>query len=45
MKIYGGNKMRVFREVWEGIAPEDDPIDPEKRRDTVNELRKKFQSR
>ena len=44
-KIYGGNKMRVYREVWEGVAPEDDPTDPEKRRKTVNQLRQKWQSR
>ena len=44
-KIYGGNKMRVYREVWEGIAPEDDPLDPKKRREYINELRGKFQSR
>ena len=44
-KIYGGNKMRVYREVWEGIAPEDDPADPEKRREVINQLRQKFQSR
>jgi membrane dipeptidase len=44
-KIYGGNKMRVFRQVWEGIAPDEDPVDPEKRLETINELRKKFQSR
>ena len=44
-KIYGGNKMRVYREVWEGIAPEDDPMDPDERRRMVNELRKTYQSR
>ena len=31
-KIYGGNKMRVYREVWEGIPPEDDPVAPAARR-------------
>lgn len=44
-KIYGGNKMRVYREVWEGIAPEDEKLDPKKRRDRIDELRRKFQSR
>ena len=44
-KIYGGNKMRVYREVWEGIAPEDDPMDPKNRRRMVNELRQKYQLR
>ena len=44
-KIYGGNKMRVYREVWEGIAPEDDPMNPEERRQMVEDLRKQFQPR
>jgi len=44
-KIYGGNKMRVYREVWEGIAPEGDPIDPRERRQIVEDLRKQFYPR
>ena len=44
-KIYGGNKMRVYRQVWEGIAPGDEKLDPQKRREAVEELRRKFQSR
>lgn len=44
-KIYGGNKMRVYRQVWEGIAPDDDPTDPERRREVINQLRQKWQSR
>ena len=44
-KIYGGNKMRVYRQVWEGVAPGDEPIDPEKRREAINELRERYQSR
>ena len=44
-KIYGGNKMRVYRQVWEGIAPKDDPISPEERRKVVEDLRKKFPAR
>lgn len=44
-KIYGGNKMRVYREVWEGIAPEDDPTDPKRRSDVIDQLRQKWQSR
>ena len=44
-KIYGGNKMRVYREVWEGIAPEDEQLDPKKRREHIDELRRKYQSR
>lgn len=44
-KLYGGNKIRVYREVWEGVASEEDPIDPKMRSDYIKELRKKFQSR
>ena len=41
-KIYGGNKMRVFREVWEGFAPENDPVSQEERERFVKEQRQKF---
>ena len=44
-KIYGGNKMRVYREVWEGVALEDETIDPAERLELINELRAKWQSR
>jgi len=44
-KIYGGNKLRVFREVWEGIAPEDDLLSPEDRRETIDDLRRVYMSR
>ena len=44
-KIYGGNKLRVYREVWEGIAPEVDPLSPADRSETINELRRIYQSR
>ncbi len=44
-KIYGGNKMRVYREVWEGVPPENEPIDPTKRREVIDELRAKWLSR
>jgi len=44
-KIYGGNKMRVFRQVWEGIAPPEDPLDPAERREKINELRNRIQGR
>ena len=37
-----GNKMRVYREVWEGIPPEADPIDPQERAEFINQLRKKW---
>ncbi len=41
-KIYGRNKMRVYREVWEGFAPEDDPVSQEERARFVDENRMKF---
>jgi len=44
-KIYGGNKMRVYREVWEGFAPENDPVSQEERARFVNEQRQKFLQR
>ena len=44
-KIYGGNKMRVYREVWEGIAPEDDPVSRAERDEYLDEVRGKFLSR
>ena len=44
-KIYGGNKMRVFREVWEGFAPEDDPVSKEERQKFIKEQRAKFYQR
>jgi membrane dipeptidase len=43
--IYGRNKMRVYREVWEGFAPENDPVDAGMRYDLINEMRNRFQSR
>jgi len=44
-KIYGGNKLRVYREVWEGIAPENDPLSPEARRGAVDKMRQQYLSR
>ena len=41
-KIYGGNKMRVYREVWEGFAPEEDPVSREERDRFIDEQRNKF---
>lgn len=41
-KIYAGNKMRVYREVWEGFSPEEDPVDPDERAKYVDEMRRKF---
>jgi hypothetical protein len=34
--------MRVYREVWEGFAPENDPVSQEERARFVDENRKKF---
>lgn len=45
VKIYGGNKMRVYRQVWEGVTPKDEPIDVRERRKIINQLRDKIQSR
>lgn len=44
-KVYAENKMRVYREVWEGIAPENDPVDSEYRKRFINEQREKFNQR
>jgi membrane dipeptidase len=44
-KIYGGNKMRVYREVWEGFSPEDDPVSKEERQKFIDEQRAKFMQR
>ena len=44
-KIYGRNKMRVYREVWERIAPEEDPLDPDERYQVISELQQKWQAR
>lgn len=41
-KIYGGNKMRVYREVWEGFSPENDPVNKEERDQFIEEQRAKF---
>jgi len=41
-KIYSVNKMRVYREVWEGFAPENDPVSTEERSEFVDEQRQKF---
>ncbi len=44
-KIYGGNKMRVYREVWEGFTPENDPVSKKYRSKYIQELRKKYYTR
>ena len=37
--------MRVYREVWEGFAPENDPVSQKERERFVNEQRQKFLQR
>lgn len=44
-KIYGGNKMRVYQQVWEGVSPEQHREDYEDRVKLRNDLRERFQSR
>jgi len=44
-KIYGGNKMRVFQQVWEGVSPEQHAEDYEDRVKLREDLRKRFMSR
>ncbi len=44
-KVYGGNKMRVYQQVWEGVAPEQHNADTEDRIKLRNELKRCFESR
>ena len=44
-KIYGGNKMRVYQQMWEGVAPEEHLKDLEDRVKLRNDLRERFMSR
>ncbi|WP_221932518.1 membrane dipeptidase [uncultured Carboxylicivirga sp.] len=44
-KIYASNKIRVYREVWEGFSPEEDPVDKAERDKFVKEQREKFMER
>jgi membrane dipeptidase len=44
-KIYGGNKMRVYEQVWEGVSPEQFEKDYEDRVKLRNELRNRFMAR
>jgi len=44
-KIYGGNKMRVYQQVWEGVSPEQHEEDYEDRVKLREDLRKRFMSR
>ena len=44
-KIYGGNKMRVYQQVWEGIPPEEHLENLEERIQLRDDLRARFISR
>lgn len=44
-KIYGGNKMRVFAELWEGVPPEQFAAGYEEREQLREQLRNRFMSR
>lgn len=44
-KIYGGNKIRVWSQIWEGVSPAKFAEDLEKRRALRKELRAYFYSR
>jgi len=44
-KIYGGNKMRVYQQVWEGVPPSKWAEDYEERIRLRNELRQHYMSR
>ena len=44
-KIYGGNKMRVYQQIWEGVPPEEHLRDLEGRVKLRNDLRERFMSR
>lgn len=44
-KIYGGNKMRVYQQVWEGVPPEQHDADYDDRVKLRNDLRERFMSR
>ena len=44
-KIYGGNKMRVYQQVWEGVSPAEHARDLKDRIKLRNELRQRFITR
>jgi membrane dipeptidase len=44
-RIYGGNKMRVYQQVWEGVPPTQYDDDYEKRVRLRNEFRQQYMSR
>ena len=44
-KIYGGNKMRVYRQVWERVSPEDHEAELEQRYKLLHELKQQWLTR
>jgi len=44
-KIYGGNKMRVYQQVWEAVSPVQFEADMKDRVELRNELRQRYMSR
>jgi len=42
-KVYGGNKMRVYRQVWERVAPEVHASELDERNKLVQKLKESFQ--
>jgi len=44
-KIYGGNKMGVYQQVWEGVLPEQHLKDYEEKVKLRNDLRERYMSR
>ena len=42
VKIYGGNKMRVYQQVWEGVSPEQHKADLSERYKLREELRQRY---
>ena len=44
-KIYGGNKMRVYQQVWEGVSPQRHQADMEDRVNLRKALKQRFELR
>ena len=44
-KIYGGNKMRVYRQVWERVSPQQQAEEYEERYQLLHELKQRWQNR
>ena len=44
-KIYGGNKMRVYQQVWEGVAPNQHEADKTDRVLLREALKRRFEAR